>query len=245
MPQSLNRYAATSLGPVGVAEGAGSGGNFIFIASRDTILQTAFGYGAGKAIKTTAGGSLSIITSQYGWTKNMKSVQSLFDRGAKNPQFGKTFRTYETLGHVRDLGKGQYLAETGEVIEVNGLPASARVSFTPIPRFSPLVRNVLGGSAAFGISAIFQGVEDWNNPYLTSSQFRWRVGISGVGGLGAWYTGSIATEIAVGAGAGSWAGPFGVGVGVAVTFVWIIWVQPAIFKTGGLNPERNLAPLQN
>jgi hypothetical protein len=240
IPQSLNRYAATPLGQPGVMEAAASEANLFAIASQDTILQTAIGYGAGKAIETTAWGSLSITASQYGWRK-MGEVRSLFQRGAKNLELGKTFRTYSTLGRVRDLGKGQYLAETGEVIDVAELPASARIRF--IPRFSPLVRNALGGGAAFGISAIFQGVEDWNNPYLTSEQFWWRVSISGAGGVAAWYASSVLVPVYLGGSLGAWAGPVGIVVGAAMTFVWMVWVQPVVFDVLNLNPERQLKPL--
>jgi hypothetical protein len=245
VPQAVNRYAATSVGQPGVAEAIVNEANLIAVATRDTILQTAVGYGAGKAIETTASwGSLSITTSQYGWRK-LGDLRSLFQRGAKNLELGKTFRTYNSLGRVRDLGKGRYLAETGEFIETAGLPASARVRF--MPRFGPLIRNFVGGSAAFGISAVFQGIEDYFfEPSLTPGQRTGRIVVSGFGGLGAWVAGGIAAKIAFGAGAGSWAGPIGIGVGATVTFVWIVWIQPAIFEARGLNsPERNLAPLQN
>jgi hypothetical protein len=263
----LNRYAATPWGPPGVAAGASfittaglplngqeqstvnvsPAGDPILIALRDTAAQTALGYAAGKAIEATAWGHLTIITSQSTWYRTIGrtslNLRSLFQRGGLRPQLGKTFRAYTTLGRVRALGGGRYLAETGQIIDSAGLPASAVVRFASL--LGPGLRITGGAGAAFGISATFQWIEDWNDPYLTPTQRNWRIGVSGLGGVGAWIVGLGATEIAAGAGAGSWAGPIGIIAGATVTFVWITVVQPAIFEARGLNPARNLAPLQN
>jgi RHS repeat-associated protein len=267
LPQALNRYSATPWGAPGVAVGASfitstglplngleqsiinasPAGDPIFIAFRDTAAQTALGYAAGKVIEATAWGRLTIATSQSTWYRTIGrtslNLRPLFQRGGLQPQLGKTFRAYTTLGRVRALGGGRYLAETGQIIDTAGLPASAVVRFASL--LGPGLRITGGAGAAFGMSATFQWIEDWNDPYLTPTQRNWRIGVSGLGGLGGWGAGLIATEIAAGAGAGSWAGPIGIITGATVTFVWIVWVQPFIFKEGGLNPERNLASLQD
>ncbi len=270
LPQALNRYAPTPWGAPGVAQGvnltaiagvsidglaqstaiAASEINSIFVAFRDTSAQTALGYAAGRVIEATAWGHLAIITSQSTWYRTIGrtslNLRTLFQRGAAQPQLGRTFRAYTTLGRVRTLGNGRYLAETGEVIDTARLLASAQVRF--VPRFGPLTRNLLGGGAAFGISGVFQGVEDYFfEPYLTPVQRAGRITISGLGGIGTWMIGGATTEIAAGAGAGSWAGLIGIFVGATVTFVWIEWIQPAIFEATGLETgtDRNLAPLLN
>ncbi len=144
LPQALNRYAATPWGPPGVAEGASfitfaglplngleqgivnvsPAGDPIFIAFRDTAAQTALGYAAGKAIEATAWGRLTIVTSQSTWYRTIGrtslSLRPLFQRGGLQPQLGKTFRAYTTLGRVRALGGGRYLAETGQIIDTQG-----------------------------------------------------------------------------------------------------------------------------
>jgi hypothetical protein len=162
---------------------------------------------------------------------------------AAQPHLGKTFRAYTTLGRVRGLSGGRYLAESRQVINTGGLPRSAQVNFSP--QWSPAMRSAAGASLAFGVSAAFQWVEDFNSPYLTPEQKYLRFGVAGLGGTGAWVAGLIATEVAAGAGAGAWAGPVGILVGGGVTFIWIKWVQPSIFRTFGANLQRDLAPLAN
>lgn len=202
---------------------------------------------AGEAIEATAWGRLTIVTSQSTWYRTIGrtslSLRSLFQRGGLQPQLGKTFRAYTTLGRVRALGGGRYLAETGQVIDTAGLSVSAQVRFVPL--LGPGLRITGGAGAAFGISGVFQWIEDWNDPYLTPTQRNWRIGVSGTGGVVTWIATGVAAEVAAGAGAGSWAGPIGIIAGATVTFVWITVVQPAIFEARGLNPARNLAPLQN
>ena len=198
--------------------------------------------------KQDAWNPLSIIVSKSSWYRTIGQadlgLRSLFRQpSVAQPQFGKTFRAYTTLGKVREIGNGRYLAETGEIIDTAGLPASAKARFTP--QLSPLWRNAAGASFAFGISATFQWAEDLSDPYLTPNQRVWRIGISGVGGVGAWGIGLGVAEFAYGAGAGSWAGPIGMIIGGTATFVWIKWVQPYIFEASGLDSQRSLMPLQN
>jgi hypothetical protein len=264
MPQALNRYTAAPLGQPGVAEAsiasllplhpatyqshqiaaAPAQTSLTMIALRDASLQAGLGYIAGELIERTAGGALTIITSTRTWYRTIghsgAGLRALFRQpSVAQPHVGTTFRAYTTLGRVRDLGNGRYLAQTGQVIETGGLPRSAQVNFSP--QWRPDVRMAAGASFAFGLSAAFQWIGDFNNPYLTTNQQMGRLVASGAGGLVA----LGAAQVASGAVAGSWAGPVGVIVGASTTFVWIKWVQPIVFDSFGLNPERTLLPLQD
>jgi hypothetical protein len=80
-----------------------------------------------------------------------------------------------------------------------------------------------------------QYLGDVGNPYLSGAQLRGRVVVAGIGGTVAWGIGTTAALV--------FTGPIGIGVGFVAGFAWFGFIQPYVFKTFGMNPNRNLAPL--
>lgn len=79
---------------------------------------------------------------------------------------------------------------------------------------------------------------DYDNPYLTTGQFAGRLGVAAVGSTAAFFA-SVAVA--------SLLGPPGwvvIGAGIGVAIIWDTWAVPWIYQNFGLNPERDLAPLQ-
>jgi hypothetical protein len=100
---------------------------------------------------------------------------------------------------------------------------------------------VLGVPVAGLLSAGFQGITDYNNPYLTTSQKWQRAGVSFTLGSGAAFGGLLVESTLV----GSIGGPVGIIAAIPIAIVFELWVAPLIFESRGLNEQRKLAPLNN
>jgi hypothetical protein len=103
---------------------------------------------------------------------------------------------------------------------------------------SKLGLHALNFGVGFAVDVGYQALLDYNNPYLTTTQRVWRLGVAGTGSTASFFAGAAVAW---------WLGPPGwvvIGVGVGVAVIWDRWATPPIYHYLGLNPERNLASLQ-
>jgi hypothetical protein len=98
---------------------------------------------------------------------------------------------------------------------------------------------VLGVGVAGLLSAGFQYIADYNNPYLTGQQKLQRAGIAFTLGSGAAFGGLLVEYILI----GSVGGPVGIIAAIPIAIGFELWVAPAIFEGRGLTEHRKLAPL--
>jgi hypothetical protein len=258
LPQSLNRYAAIPLGPSGVVQAANQGLNPLLTVAGKGALKTTISATAGQRLVAIAESQLPLVVAHRAAGMQLTLIMSrwaryrYFSSGAASPfewgsvampGWGRSFRAYTVKGLVTEVEPGLFLTESGELVETGVLPKSAAVltaeAFTPVN----ITRFIAGGSFAFLLSAGVQLWFDYPNPYLSGEQKSKRTALAGVGGLGAWGTGTVTTLALTWAGAGAWAGHIGMGVGFVAGFIWFGFAQPAIFEARGMSPKRNLAPL--
>jgi hypothetical protein len=181
VPQALNRYAATSLGQVGVGEAAG---NAIDFASPLAWTGLAANLGleySGRTVPAKSG-SLVLEGSFEALTKALRvgEGKSVFGGLAITPLANRPgwFRsvTRSNLGLVEYLGEGRFsLSRFNETLDTNGV------------RMVQFKRGVLLGEAralrtltSVGLTAVIDvgfelyelgtGAGQWGNPYLTTRQ---------------------------------------------------------------------------
>jgi hypothetical protein len=234
VPQALNRYAATSLGPPGVVEGAGQ--------------QSAL-YGAGSvALQGIVGGAVG-----KGLEFGIKQVGQALDVGylrvnpwrlyqLKNAGYRHLF-TYHRQGWyiskavqpVSDdvfsvAGRSEQIA-LSRLRSIRGL--DVQLDWSPSAKAGKWLRGLGGELLAASIVELALAYPDlaepWGNPYFSNEQ-RWvQNSVTGVGaftsvGLSAWLI--AATEASVLPGIG-----IGIGVGVAVYGVFEYGVKPLVSWT--------------
>jgi hypothetical protein len=95
-------------------------------------------------------------------------------------------------------------------------------------------KHFLDWGIGVSIDVGVQWWQDKDNPFLTTEQKNWRMGVAATGSTASWFAALVLVP------GGGWAA-FGVGVFVAI--LWDVTVQPFIFERTGLEPQRNLAPL--
>jgi hypothetical protein len=272
VPQSLNRYAATSLGPPGVAEGVVSNPSFTnlslatgFLKSSafETLARTTWGpFGRiSTHILSEAYAEISIRASHAAITRAAEEIQhlggGLLDPGvglgqAGSGKYTRVFKLGQGLTNVDDLMREANLPTRGgwkAAVTISNVDEI--VSTSRFARLQWLRDTRLGFATDTLLSAGFQGYEDSFNPYFTPGQRAGRVFFAGLGGFGSSVTGYFAAVVSVsafcGPGAGVCAAAVGTGIAVAtaINAIWSYGIQPVIFKNVEAlqPPPQNLKPL--
>jgi hypothetical protein len=244
VPQALNRYAVTSVGPPGVAEAAVNGIDF---ASPSAWIGLTASLGleyAGRTVPAKSG-SLVLEGSFEALTKALRvgEGKAVFGGLAITPLANRPgwFRgvTCSNIGLVEYLGEGRFsLSRFGETLDTNGV------------RMVQFKRGVLLGEAralrtlsSVGLTAVVDvGVElwgaatgsgRWGNPYWTSGQ---KFGQ-------AFFV--VTSDIALAVGLAYFAvNPY---IAIPVAFLWAIGAEPVVFENvfpGLYEKNRNLQPIQ-
>jgi len=265
-PQSLNRYAVTSMGQVGVGEGAG--GDPLAIALWHQVPGTIAGVAidlapASRVAETQLWGliemshlpvtGLSGMVSRFTTSRAGQALTRL-PWGAGDWIAAKYAGRSRNIMLEMRLDKGGSLAD--ELLAGGGVVSSRYASARLLRQWeeSVIERGTYGGlfkNRALWAGATFSGIassafqiyDDWGNPYLTGQQKTSRVIISGFTSLAAAYAGAeigakIGTLIEPGGGTiGGAIGGFTLGLTVE------LWGTPWIFEWVGATPKRDLAPL--
>lgn len=242
-PQSLNRYAATSLGPPGVAEGAG-GGIDLRLPIAGVLGNAALEY-AGRTVSVKSS-SLVLEGSFEALTKALRvgEGESVFGGLAITPLANRSgwFRgvTRSNVGLIEYLGEGRFsLSRFSETLDTNGV------------RMVQFKRGMLLGEtralrtlSSVGLTAVIDvgfelyefgsGTGQWGNPYLTVRQ----KGFQALFGVGSdlLLAGGLAFSGA------TWY------FTIPIAFGWAIIADPVFtnlpYTSQFYNENRNLQPLQ-
>ncbi|MEW5956939.1 MAG: hypothetical protein AB1801_04390 [Chloroflexota bacterium] len=266
VPQALNRYAATSLGPPGVAEaqmgyqpGVVEKGLFktglTYLANQGRqalVTQLTTSRPTGWVNLTVRGlrgtfpaslSGLSLVETYEGMTLG-EGLACLFgcgDAGLRLRLFGTavrdTIRRGLGLQPVWETRAGRvFRPEVDDLTQVEVLAAHAEKRAILSGTSGFLLKHGIGLGWAVGLNFAVQYGFDMGNPYLTEPQ-RWtRGGVAVLGG------GIFGYALAAGA-ASAWGGPAGIAVGFTWGLIWFGAVQPVIFQNPTFAPSRRLAPL--
>jgi len=112
--------------------------------------------------------------------------------------------------------------------------------------FADAGKEVVSGAIGLGVDVGYQAWMDAGNPYLTREQFVGRLYVAGGGSIAS-FTGGLAGEFIAVSGLGLGTGPAGwvaIGTAIGVAIFWDVAIAPTIYNIAGLNPKRNLTPLQ-
>lgn len=180
--------------------------------------------GIGQALnRAGAGAALQTALIKLGSTPAVKRATALLDIAVN-------------LG-ARPMPKGVTAVATSSAIK-NFQSKLGKEIFTP--------SDLVGGGVGLVVDVGYQLWMDWDNPYLTTSQWLGRgavaaaaSGISfGVATPIGFYAGKILGSIVPGAGT-----IVGIVAGVTIGVALDLTVIPFVYEFTGLNPERNLVPL--
>jgi hypothetical protein len=252
VPQALNRYAAGGWGQPGVAEAA--------VNSPDPFHNPLLANPFKKAVSLTG-----YETTRQGLrTYNRASLYTV----AGEPIFDTVTRAVSrsrlademilAAGAVGVLGRpvtpgplgrfGHRLFDRAVAWNTDLVTERVIIGYHFSHHHRLPAGRLVGGLAAskqflnFGVGLVvdvsYQAWLDYDNPYLTREQFNQRLIVAGAGS-GVSFVATV--------GVAWFLGPPGwvsIGVGVGVAIWWDKWVAPQIYQWRGLNPERNLAPLQ-
>jgi len=194
VPQSLNRYAATSLGQVGVGEGAGS--SFLTNAALTAVSNTPSAVVGSLADSTL----LYYPTIQGNKTNLLKAVRNPAVQQLLGDDVVSTINNQLRGKTLKQLG-----AKTGELFSYTGdtlmskvdAPTGLGTATISWEKGPATWRNVIhanglaiGVGIDMGVSALFEiGAPYWGNPYLSGGQKIGQFGFKLAGYAGA----SIAT----------------------------------------------------
>jgi hypothetical protein len=263
VPQSLNRFAATPLGQPGVREGVASTWNPFsgaFVSNTvNQVLSTSLYDAAEQGLGAYLRASLHTIPGNPIWAERTILVASnslveegLLRAGTAGLVLKKLVGAPPGSSRARFFGAGRTMFEQAMLRNSDEVAVRAIVGYEisyahrlPAGRVvGKLVAGKLGLHALdLGIGVIvdvgYQAWLDHNNPYLTRSQFAGRLVTAGIGS-GVSFVAGLAAPALLG-GPVTWVA---LGTGIVVAILWDIAATPVIYRIAGLNPERNLAPLQ-
>jgi hypothetical protein len=252
VPQALNRYAATSLGPPGVAEAAGSGGGLLPSWSPGIIAGRASGVGF-SLLNETGTFSRGIFGANYTLSV-YRFGQKLYDFGPGWQQIDQGFFTksidgaavgeFNRVGIIRAL-RWVHPEDEFKVV-VKRTPGSGRFfSLNGPGLFGKSILNKaglvdLGGGVLVAVGAELAFGNYWDDPYLKGWQKGGQFGVAVMGSGVSW---------GVVAGAGFLVGgPLGVGATLVVAgvteLIWSVAIAPTLNSVAGFDERvRNLQPL--
>ncbi len=265
MPQALNRYAATSMGQPGVAQGISS---LLGLRLATSVGKNATGgilsYAIGETISSGSTATVARI-GRISLEANRKALQKAKLTGLFNKidggGVGKStiFESHlvretgdnlfevigDTQGRVIDLGKLEAKSTTRWPVKGTFKGSSGGTSASrSLWLSSTLWRNVAWGTAiGIAIETPFFISDVLPDPYLTPLQKGLQGGVTVVG-----ITGAALTGAAVGAIYGNVPGVI-IGFSVGLTYEYILVpfvIRPFISNTFGVDPydrTRKLAPL--
>lgn len=255
VPQSLNRYAATSLGQVGVAEGAVATTSLSWL--REQIVKTPLGLTLGDLSSRRFGDALDFalkrtVRFQSFVTSGREIVNRGFDYKMPRSFIKQKVSVWEEMGYEytsQTIRKSRSIIREhiGLAPEISGSPYRTVEKITE--EFSPGYIGFKSLAADLGIGLLldtgFQIYGDWDNPYLTTRQKIRRAEISGVGSLGITAVGlgirGGLIYLEVGSGPAGW---IALGGTLLADYIWGTAGKPVVFEYFGSNSTRNLYPLQ-
>lgn len=271
MPQSLNRYAAMSMGAPGVAEAAqhlhpltttalkGTGKTLISTITDpvrkrtlNTAIHTLLTSTIGRSRPT--GNSCILPTGEpKAFTRDWAKLSILrFDTYSLPPRGCLGFCNWllrHSSTYQLETRAGLVASEALDDLPKNLGLLESEAQFVA-PRWMKVAPRYLGAFIWGGVlSGAVQYGSDYDNPYLTQGQIWKRTGIATIGGgftgfIGAAAASKIGGALGVPGGIPTMA--LGASIGFTLGFIYFGFFQPVIFQDEGLNPrQRNLAPFSS
>ena len=257
VPQALNRYAATPMGQPGVYQAVSSRSDFGLWAQQQAIKV--------PISQALGGNAFAWGAKETGWLRVSiraekrlipKSLQHLDLISSQSPGFKRRTRAlFNGDGFFRSIFSDAYHIEA-RAGRVHQSALNLRLSDVANLNLRVLERETvdifrISGKAilgdltlGIGLDVAFQILDDWDDPYLNTTQFASRAFVAGVGGSISGGVGLGMSGILILAGVGTGpAGWIGLGVGLGVDWLWGSSATPWIYENFGLNPKRNLQPM--
>ncbi len=270
VPQTINRYAATSMGQPGVAEGANAWDPFndpvtSNIGRSATAVALAEGWnGAGRGLTAYHNASFQQVAIRATRTRRVPISQAIDDaildigtagallRDVIGAPPGSSRSGFFGLGYEWFLLAGRWNSRFVTERYISGYvmrhqyPGARLAGRLGLWLKNPLARDLVIGA---GLNAGYQAWLDYDNPYLTSGAYHTRWLIAGGTGLISVGAAAVTTTSLGGAVAGAFLGGppvwIGIGVGTIVAIVLDVAIVPRVYNFLGANPTRDLAPLQH
>jgi hypothetical protein len=264
VPQALNRYAATSWGAPGVAEGAASNSFVLSLAvavthqipgtlaglAIDQVTITSVERQVVKKVVPTAWGLVEFVhppTSGLAGLVTRFTQSELGQMLTGLPLVGSRIATYYAGRNVRSIQRvllgeameGSFAAGESVTIGQGSMRLLAReVAYADEVVTSQVVKK-LGSRLTLGFTAGASGIFSFGFQYLSDYGNPYlaegqRLRRATISGM----TGAVTAGIGLLIG-----GPVGFFAGLGLSIVGELWVAPSIFDLVGDVPKRNFAPL--
>ena len=263
LPQALNRYAATPLGQPGVYEAAAQQSEILAWVQQQSI-KVPVGLAAGKYFfEPLWGDALRWGLRETGWARvsiqaekrlipdslahlTLVSRQTPGLRRRINGLFQDGWQTALSDAYDVEMRAGRVELSALDMSLADAVSLNLKVLERESAGAFFWSGKAIAADLGMGIflDVAFQIGNDWNNPYLTTSQFVGRTAVAGVGGGVSGLAGLSTSAILIYAGVASGpAGWIGLGVGLGIDWLWGSYVTPWVYEYFGLNPQRNLYPM--